>query len=101
MSTIINVVEESVKVVDCVFELLLTDDKGVKGNADNAFETLSQIKTDLVFNNPEERQVYMKRHQLIQVVDLLIGAIHKEAEEVEIKKYVLNLYKVFCMNMFN
>lgn len=96
-----NIVEESVKVVDCVFELLLTDEKGVKGNAENAFETLRQIKTDLVFHNTEERKVYMKRHQLIQVVDLLIGTISKEAEEVERKKYVLNLYKVFCMNMFN
>ena len=96
-----NVVEESVKVVDCVFELLLTDDKGVKGNADNAFETLSQIKTDLVFHNPEDRKEYKKRHQLMQVVDTLIGAINNDTTEVEMKKYVLNLYKVFCMNMFN
>lgn len=96
-----NIVEESVKVVDCVFELLLTDEKGVKGNAENAFETLRQVKTDLVFHNTEERKEYKKKQHLIQVVDSLIGTISKEAEEVERKKYVLNLYKVFCMNMFN
>ena len=96
-----NNIEESIKAVDSVFELLLTDEKGINTNAENAIETLRQIKTNLVFHNTEERKEYKKKQHLIQVVDLLIGTISKEAEEVERKKYVLNLYKVFCMNMFH
>lgn len=97
-----NIIEESIKVVDSVFELLLlTDEKGIKGNAENAFEILRQIKTNLAFHNTEERKEYKKKQHLIQIVDLLIGIIRNEDEDIERKKYVLNIYKVFCMNMFH
>ena len=97
-----NIIEESIKAVDAVFELLLlTDEKGIKANAENAFEILRQIKTNLIFHNTEERKEYKKKQHLIQVIDLLIGVIRNEDEDIERKKYVLNLYKVFCMNMFH